>query len=186
LEKTMNRSAAIAFAAIIGWGAGLSAASAGNTESHSPKHKTERAVVSSRQIGTAPAEKHVAKQTLNNTRHSSRADRIGTLRQVGTAPADRHKAKQSANHARSMNNVDKAGTKHAVRSRLADRQVPKQTVHNVRQASHAARLETKHRSQLASRRYHSLKRGVKGSHFAAKKSPIGDKQPHRRAASRKS
>ena len=182
----MNRSAAFALAAIIGWGAGLSAASAGNTESHSPRHKTERATVASRQIGTAPAERHIAKQTRNDTRHSSRADRVGTLRQVWIAPVDRHKAKQGSNHARSMINADKAGTKHAYRSRLADRNVSKQTIHHARQTSHAARIETKHRSQLASRRYHSLKRGVKGSHFAAKKSPLGDKQPHRRAVSRKS
>jgi hypothetical protein len=64
--------------------------------------------------------------------------------------------------------------------------VTKQSVHNVRQFSHGVRIESKHRSQLASRQYHSLKRGVKGSHLAAKKAPIGDKQPHRHAATRKS
>jgi hypothetical protein len=181
----MNRSVVIALATIIGWGAGFAAARAGDTESHSPRHKAEHSVVTSRQTGIAPVERHRAKQTLNHSRSTHRADRVGTLRQVGTAPADRHKIKQGVDQSRSMDNADKPGAKHAYRSHLADRHVAKQSAHNVRQFSHAVRIENKHRSQLASQRYHSLKRGVKGSHLAAKKAPIGDKQPHRHAASRK-
>jgi hypothetical protein len=185
LEKTMNRSAVIALATIIGWGAGLATAGAGEVETHSPKHRADRPIVTSRQVGIAPTERHKTKQTLNNSRHSIHADRVGTLRQVGTAPAERHKTKQSANQSKSSIVADKAGTKHAYRSRAADRHVAKQTVHNARHFSHSTRLEAKHRSQLASRGYHNLKRGVKSSHVAAKKAPIGDKQPHRRAATRK-
>jgi hypothetical protein len=182
----MNRSAVIALATIIGWGAGLATAHAGDTESHSPTDKAGHPIVTSRQIGIAPVERHRTKQTLNNARHSNHADRVGTLRQVGTAPAERHKTKESADQTRSLDNVDKAGTKHLYRSHFADRHEAKQTVHNVRQFSHATRIENKHRSQLASRRYHTLTRGVKGSHVAAKKAPIGEKQPHRHTASRKS
>jgi hypothetical protein len=140
---------------------------------------------SSRQVGTVPTDSHKAKQSLNHSRHQHRADRVGSLRQVGTMPADSHKPKQSVNHSRNLHQADRAGAKYLHRGRGVEQRTTKAD-HSVRRASHRARVEPKHRSQLAARRYHTLSRGVKSSHTAAKKVPAGEKQTHRRKPSRKS